>query len=411
MRRVCHPHISVPADQDDGMPLLATMAPRDPDEHHRASTPLELFFDLTFVVALSQAASGLHHGLVEGRAGDALFAFPFAFFAVWWAWMNFTWFASAYDTDDAIYRLAVFLQMVGVLILAAGIPRVFEDQNLGVAVVGYVVMRLAMVGQWLRASAAHPEGRTCARRYAFGIAVLQVGWVLRLALPHGLGTAAFFVLGVAEMAVPLWAEASFRTTWHPRHIAERYGLFTIIVLGESVLAAMLGVQAALDAHEPLVDVTPAIVGGLLIMFSMWWVYFDMPGEAALERVRVAFAERLTAPFLWGYGHFFVFAGATATGAGLAVAVDQALGHSELSDLGAGFAITVPVTVYLVSVWLIHRSQKPKSRLNSYAVPVIAVLILAASFTAEPVLITGIVGAALVAAHVVVSATRRAPSPA
>ena len=170
------------------------------------------------------------------------------------------------------------------------------------------------------------------------------------------------------MAVPIWGEAGGRTTWHPRHIAERYGLFTIIVLGESVLAATIGVQAALDAHDPLGELAPVIVGGLLIMFSMWWVYFDMPGEAALERVRLAFAERLGAPFLWGYGHFFVFAGATATGAGLAVAIDQAADHSELSDLEAGFAFTVPVAVYLVSVWLINRAHKPPSRLNNYAVP-------------------------------------------
>ncbi|MGH9273390.1 MAG: low temperature requirement protein A [Acidimicrobiales bacterium] len=389
------------------MRLVAPMAPRDPDEAHRASTPLELFLDLTFVVAIAQASSSLHHGLVDGHAGEVLVAFPFAFFAIWWAWMNFTWFASAYDTDDAIYRLAVFVQMVGVLILAAGMPRVFAEQDYAIGVVGYVVMRLAMVGQWLRAASAHPAGRRCAHRYALGIALLQMGWVLRLALPDTAGYVAFFVLGAAELAIPLWAEASGRTTWHPRHIAERYGLFTIIVLGESVLAATLGVQAALDADSSLGDVAPVIVGGLLIVFSMWWVYFDMPGEAAVERVRVAFAERLTAPFLWGYGHYFVFAGAAATGAGLAVAVDQAVGHSALSDLEAGFTITVPVTVYLVSVWLIHRRHKPPSRLNTYAVPVIVVLILAASFTPQPALVTGLVGAALVAAHVVVTTTARA----
>ena len=87
------------------MQLHVRMAGRDPGEAHRASTPLELFFDLTFVVAVSQAASGLHHGLVEGHAGDSLVGFPLVFFGIWWAWMNFTWFASAYDTDDDVYRI------------------------------------------------------------------------------------------------------------------------------------------------------------------------------------------------------------------------------------------------------------------------------------------------------------------
>jgi low temperature requirement protein LtrA len=384
------------------MPLHVRMTSRDPDEAHRASTPLELFFDLTFVVAIAQAASSLHHGLVDGHAVDALSAFPLAFFAIWWAWMNFTWFASAYDTDDAVYRLAVFLQMVGVLVLAAGIPRIFEAQDYGIGVLGYVLMRLAMVGQWLRAAASHPAGRACARRYALGIAVVQAGWVLSLALPDTAAVVGFLVLGLAEMAVPLWAESANRSPWHPRHIAERYGLFTIIVLGESVLAATIGVQAALDAHSPLGDLAPVIVGGLLVVFSMWWVYFDMPGELAVERVRVAFTERLTAPFLWGYGHYFVFAGAGATGAGLAVAVDQAVGHTELTDLQAGFTITVPATVYLLSVWMIHRRFKPRSRLNSYAVPITAVMLLATSFTPEPVLLTGLIAATLVVAHVVMT---------
>src|SRR5882762_6050648 len=109
------------------MQLHARMAGRDPGEAHRASTPLELFFDLTFVVAVSQAASGLHHGLVEGHAGDALLGFPLVFFGIWWAWMNFTWFASAYDTDDGLYRLTTLVQIAGVLVFAAGVPRAFTD--------------------------------------------------------------------------------------------------------------------------------------------------------------------------------------------------------------------------------------------------------------------------------------------
>ena len=387
------------------MPLYAPMSSRDPDEAHRASTPLELFFDLTFVVAIAQAASSLHHGLVDGHAADALSAYPLAFFGIWWAWMNFTWFASAYDTDDAVYRLAVFGQMVGVLVFAAGIPRVFTDQDYGIVVLGYVLMRVAMIGQWLRAASSHRAGRTCAWRYASGIAVLQVGWVLRLGLPDKWGTITFVVLALGEMAVPLWAESARRTPWHPRHIAERYGLFTIIVLGESVLAATMGVQVALDGASSFGDLAPVIVGGVLLVFSMWWVYFDMPGEQAVERVRASFAESLRAPFLWGYGHFFVFGGAAATGAGLAVAVDQAVGHTELTDVQAGFAITVPVTVYLVSVWLIHREFKPRTRLNAYAVPVTALLLFGVTFTPQPVLLSGLIVASLLAAHVMTTAQR------
>jgi low temperature requirement protein LtrA len=378
------------------MPLHVRMSPRDPEETHRASTPLELFFDLTFVVAIAQAAASLHHGLVEGDTGDALITFPLAFFAIWWAWMNFSWFASAYDTDDALYRVMVFVQVAGVLILAAGIPRAFEDQDFGAVTAGYVVMRLGMVAMWLRAAACDVAGRRTAQRYALGIAVVEVFWVLRLALPDSLSILGFLVLVGAELAVPVWAESTSRTPWHPRHIAERYALFTIIVLGESLLAATMGVQAALDSDSSFGDLAAVVVGGVLLVCSMWWLYFDMPAAQAIERARRAFDERLTGAFAWGYGHYFVFAAAAATGAGLAVAVDQATHHSELEDWQAGLALTVPASVFVAAVALIHFRQKAPSRVRNWCVPVTVPLLLVSSFTPEPVLAAGLTLAGLVA---------------
>jgi low temperature requirement protein LtrA len=377
------------------MRVHVRMSPRDAGEDHRAATPLELFFDLTFVIAIVEASSSLHHGLVGGHPGHAIATYPLVFFAVWWAWMNLTWFASAYDTDDALYRLAVFVQMTGVLILAAGVHSVFAGEEFGVMTLGYVVMRLGMVALWLRAALSDPPGRACALRYALGISVLQVGWVLRLALPASWEQVSFVVLAIGELCVPIWAERVGRTSWHPRHIAERYGLFTIIVLGELLLSAAIAVQTAIDNDSSFGELATIVVGGLLIVFSMWWVYFDMPAERLVESVRESFEERVSGAFAWGYGHVFVFASAAASGAGLAVAVDQATGHSALTDRQAAWTLTVPVTVYLVSVWLIHARHKPPSLLRNVGVPVGAAAILATSFTGEPVLLTGIVMTLLV----------------
>jgi low temperature requirement protein LtrA len=134
------------------------MRARSPHEPHRVATPLELLFDLVFVVAISEAASGLHHAVAQAHVADGLTGYAMVFFAVWWAWMNFTWFASAYDNDDVPYRLAVFVQITGALIVAGGIPSMFESRVPNLAIVGgYVVMRMAMVVQWLRASKADPE--------------------------------------------------------------------------------------------------------------------------------------------------------------------------------------------------------------------------------------------------------------
>jgi low temperature requirement protein LtrA len=218
-----------------GMPVYRRMVARDAEEQHRTATPLELFFDLCFVVAVSAAAGRLHHAVAAGEVGHGLVAYLMVFFAIWWAWMNFTWFASAYDTDDVFYRITTMVLITGALVLAAGVPQAFDRMNFVVVTIGYVIMRLAMVTHWVRAAVSDPAHRRTAILFAVGVGVVQLGWVARLGAPRSPGL--FALLVAAELAVPVIAERAANTTWHPEHIAERYGLFTLIVLGESVLAA------------------------------------------------------------------------------------------------------------------------------------------------------------------------------
>ena len=292
---------------------------RDPDEPYRASTPLELFFDLTFVVAVARASAALHHELVAGHVAEGVWGFVGVFFAVWWAWMNATWFASAHDADDVPYRLLMLVQMAGVLVVATGVTDALEHDDWLVVTIGYAVMRVGLAVSWLRVARDEPAGRTRALRYAAGISVLQVLWFARLALPHGAaGTAGFLVLVAAELAVPVWAErAAGAPVFHAGHIEERYGLFTIIVLGESVLSASAGFQAALDEGGLTAELFAIGVGGLLLAFTSWWLYFDHPGHM---RPRREFA------FRWGYAHVVIFASLAAMGAGLQVATEAVTGH-------------------------------------------------------------------------------------
>ena len=97
------------------------MRGRDPHELHRVATPLELLFDLTFVIAFGLAASQFAHAVAEGHYKIALMGFGLASFGISWAWINFSWFSSAYDTDDWIFRIVTMVQMIGVLILAIGL--------------------------------------------------------------------------------------------------------------------------------------------------------------------------------------------------------------------------------------------------------------------------------------------------
>ncbi|MER8185529.1 low temperature requirement protein A [Kitasatospora sp. NPDC094015] len=372
------------------------MVPRRRDEPHRAATPLELFFDLCFVVAVAQAGGQLAHSVTEDHLANGLVGFAFAFFAIWWAWMNFTWFASAYDVDDVPYRITTLVQITGVLILAAGVPRMFGDQDLTLSVVGYVVMRLAMVTQWLRAARSeHGGARVMALRYAAGITVCQVGWALVLLVPEDARPYVIPVGILLELSVPVFAEWHTQSTWHPHHIAERYGLFTLIVLGETVSAATVAIQSALDEHEALGELLPIAGGGILLCFAAWWIYFARPIHDHLRTNRQA--------FLWGYGHYLVLGSAAAIGAGLEVAVEYAVGQAHISADAATAAVTVPAAVYLLTVWLLH-ARHTKQGAAQAVLPVAAAAVLACTFAGEAgVLLAGLVAAATVAVGLVLHA--------
>ena len=344
------------------------MRPRSPHEPHRAATPLELLFDLVFVVAIAQAAAAFHHSITEHHVAEGLLGFLTVFFGIWWAWMNFTWFASAYDCDDVPYRLAVFLQITGALIFAAGVKQMFatHDFNIG-TIVGYVVMRLAQVGQWVRAGLSDPAHRTTAFRYAIGVTLCQLAWIVAYLGPPSWAMLSFLVVGPAELLTPVWAERAGVTTWHPHHITERYGLFTIIVLGESILAATIAVQAALESGERFASLLPIIISGLIIVYAMWWLYFYRPVHDLLRH------GHLRRAFVWGYGHFIVFSAAAAVGAGLSVAVDVVSRHAAIGAFGAGMAVAIPVALYVGALWFVH--YRPSSASHIALGPLAVVLIL------------------------------------
>jgi len=348
------------------------MTGRDVDQHERAATPLELLFDLAFVVAVAQLAASLAHDVADGHVAHGAGSYAMVFFSIWWAWMNFTWFASAYDTDDVPYRLLALLQMAGVLVLAAGVPAAFDDGDFAAVTAGYVLMRLAMVAQWLRAAREDPAHRAVALRYALGTAVVQVAWVALLAVSPEVRVVPFVVLALADVAVPVWAERHGVTTWHAGHIAERYGLFTLLVLGECVLAASTALQPAI-AEGWGADPVLVGAGSLALVFSLWWLYFRRPIGPAL-------AGHRELAFLWGYGHYALFAALAAVGAGLEVAAESLAHPVEAPDAVVGLAVAVPTAVVLVLVWALHAplGAAPVRRLAAVAVAVVAVLVLGAS---------------------------------
>lgn len=349
---------------------IRPMTPRDPHEQHRAATPLELLFDLVTVIAIASAAAGLHHALAAGHATEGIFKFLGAFFAIWWAWMNYTWLASAYDNDDALFRLLTMVVMAGSLTVAAGVAAFFATNSLLILIIGYVVMRLAVVVLWLRAAHGDPARRKTARTYAIGITLVQLYWISLMPLqplPVGWLIAALALGWVLELAVPAIAEGNGVTPWHRHHIMERYGLLTIIVLGETLLAAATALTHSAGDHFDIRFVHIAL-SALIITLAMWWLYFSR--EEHLPKVNLSHA------LTWGYGHAPLFAAGAAVGAGFAVLVDVVGGHATISLLAGDYTVAVPAAIYLLALWFV-RDRFVLGGVRHWVLPVFAVLVLLA----------------------------------
>jgi low temperature requirement protein LtrA len=369
------------------------MRPRSIHQAGRVSTPLELLFDLTFVVAVGSAVQQLAAGAAGGGAGRSLISFAMVFFSIWWAWMSFTWFASSYDVDDAAYRLLVMIQMAGVLILAAGVDKAFTDLDWTAGTIGYVVMRAAQIGQWARAGLGDPPRRPTAKRYVLGIGLVQIGWLARLALPRTLTwtVVSFGLLAAAEMVIPAWAEPASRTPWHPHHIAERYGLFTLILLGELVAVAAGGVQVELDSTGLTVPLAGVSAAALVLLFALWWLYFISPIARQLER-------RRQLAFVWGYGHATIFLTLAILGAGLYLAVEAS--HESglrISLVAVGYLVCAPVALFIAGLWALDSAGRGSWR-HAPAVATAVLALLAAPWLG----LTGLGAPGAVAAAAVIT---------
>jgi low temperature requirement protein LtrA len=331
------------------------MGGRDPHEEHRVATPLELLFDLTFVVSFGLAASQFAHALAEGHYATALIGFGFGGFAICWAWVNFSWFSSAYDTDDWIFRLVTMVQMTGVLVLAIGLPRLFASIEHGqhldnsIMVLGYVIMRVALVFQWLRAAKQDPARRHACLTYVAAISIAQLGWVVLIFVDFSLGVTLIlsFTLALIELTGPVIAEQEDGgTPWHAHHIAERHGLFAIIALGEGVVGTLATLSAVVEEQGWTMDAALVCIAGVGLTFGMLWVYYILPSAQILH------AHRNRA-FVWGYGQMAIVAAIVATGAGLHVAAYFIEHKAHIGAPATVLCVAIPVGVFLGSIYALY----------------------------------------------------------
>jgi low temperature requirement protein LtrA len=392
-----------------GSGIHIRMHARDTDEPFRSSSPLEALYDLVFVVAVGSLVSELVVSIEHGTVLGYVIPYLFVFFAIWWAWINFTWFASAYDVDDVPYRLLTVLQMAGVLVLAAGVPAAFEHGDYTLTTIGYVIIRAGQIGQWARAAIEHPEGRATSLRYGIGVLVVQLLWCVRLAIPLNEATflLTFVFLAALEVLTPLWAERRGHLAWHAHHIAERYALFVLILLGETVLAAVNGLQAALREHGVTLELVVVSVSSLVLLVALWWAYF-------LQSAGEGLAARRQQSFTWGYGHYLLFAGLAAVGGGLDAAVQASAHPGEVQELAVGLSLAIPAAVCVLLIWALHAPLLDSPGYPWQAAVPAALLTLAAGALAPWIGIVGtVVACALIAAASIalaIARRRSTPSP-
>lgn len=366
-----------------------SLSARDSTQEHRAATPLELMFDLAAVIAIAAAAAGLHHAIAAAHVADGIIGFIYSFFMIWIAWLNYTWFASAYDDESIFFRVMSMIIMFGALVLAAGISTVFEGKPLYIALTGFIIMRISLVALWLAAARGDEEHKPAALRYALGITVAQIYWFFSIVLVQPESNYAlplFFIGVVIELCIPPFAESTSPTAWHKHHIVERHSLLNIIVLGECFLAVVMSIREGVGHGAPSWEILEVGVLASIITFILWTLYFSQ--EEHLHTVE----KKHT--MLWADGHFALFASAAAAGAGFAVMVELATHHATVSQQAAALSVAIPVAIYVFTLWLI-RDRFWLNGFGKWLMPLASVLlVLAGIFPVQPLLVITIILAAL-----------------
>ena len=288
-------------------PLVTALRLRSTGETGRKVTWLELFFDLVFVAAVAQVAAPLH--TAYSLAGLVRFTPLFALIS--WAWAGHTVFSTRFDSDDVVQRALTLLQMFAVAAMAANAKDALDTRSSAGFAAAYAVVRFLLVAQYFRARHV-PDARPLTRRYLIGHGSAAVLWLGSAVVPAP-GRFAIWALALAiDLGTPWLAiPHSVKVPPDAAHLPERFGLFTLILLGESVVGVMRGMESQED--WPPGAAASAFLG-MGIAFLIWWWYFDGALGASEQPVRT---KREAVRFhIWSYAHFPLYLGIVVAGVGV-----------------------------------------------------------------------------------------------
>jgi low temperature requirement protein LtrA len=355
-------------------------------EKKRSATWLELFYDLAFVVGVA-VLSGRLLGAITGPTLASYFAY---FALLWWLWASHTYYADRYDTDDLVYRLVATGQMLAVVVIAAALAG--AETSTAAFAVGYAAARWLLVVMYWRAHRHVPDTRTLVRGYLVGFGSAAILW-----------TAAIFVPDAARFA--LWAMAlaiDLATPWVMRreqakvpldvsHLPERFGLFTILVLGESISAVVTGLAHTSWTGAPIV----ASAGAIGVATAFWWMYFDNTRGRVVRRDPTV--RRAWRPTAWLYTHLPLAASLAALAVALERAINEA-GHASMHTSDRWFLVgTAAVVLGSMALIQFASSEGPDDRRTrgiviNRLVGIPAVLLLGLFSSPEPQwMVIGVLG--------------------
>lgn len=311
-------------------PRLRTIEPTLGERH---ASWLELFFDLVFVLAVAQVTR-----ILTDQSGPAgLLKYAVLFLPVWWSWVGYTFYADRFETDEAEYRILMFCGMLTVAAFSLCVGGAFTPTGDTSAVISYALVRLVLIGLYVRAAYFVPLARVYCRQFIIGFGAACVLWIGSLFLPAPYRYAAWGLAILVELVTPFLDRRNATVIPIDRsHIPERFGLFTIIVLGEAVIATAMG---ASQTAWTVPSIATASIG-FAMAAAIWWIIFDFVEDNAVV------SPRLFPRFVYLYGHYFVVASIVAIGVGVEHAIKETteahLHAPSLALIGGGIAVCLTV---------------------------------------------------------------------
>lgn len=318
----------------------------------RKVTWLELFFDLIFVAAVSEVAEPLHHHY--DAAGVLRLTTLFAL--IWWAWAGYANFVTRFGTDDVAQRLLTLLQMFIVAVMAANADDTLDSRSSAGLVGAYAALRLILIAQYLRTHHVR-HAKPFTSRTVAGYGVAASVWLVSALGPASIRYGLWTLALVVDLGTPWLAfRHTLRAPPHSAHLPERLGLFTLILLGEAVVAVMHGMKSQ---EEWRFAAAATAFLGMGLLFLIWWWYFDIAKAVSDRPVRThGDTVRL---LTWSYVHFPLYLGVVVLGVGIERAVMAAsrrqLPDSDMLMLGGSLAVLITS----LSVITVLRSPDPRTQ--------------------------------------------------